>query len=223
MQMMRWIGFFSASPEMRTMIHLFPASKNVSGPYPVQCRVSIFGYGLDRQQITLEGCRCGQPDGIWLEEAFPTLKDESLMLRGVQIELSAAQPHINLSSSQIMIELVNGEVSTRYFPQLAPRILLDDSTKRISAITFQDLSMDTSLIMINPSSGELDIPHIERLDRSDGRLVVRKEEVAEWTIQKEHLNIHPLSFEVNATTPAVWYGVYRQPNSRKILSIVGLD
>lgn len=222
MQLMRWIGFFSASPDMRTMVHLFPAAKNVSGPYPVQCRISVFGYGLERQQIVLEGCRCGQPDGIWLEDAFPSLKDESLMLRGVQIEISAAQPHINLGASKFMVEFVHGNFSTRYTPELAPSLLLESTKKRVSAIPFQDQSMVTSLLMINPTSIELDIPHIERLDRTDGRLVVRSEEVVELNIQKEHTLARPIEFEVETSNPAVWYVVYRQPETKRILSVVGM-
>ena len=100
----------------KTIVHFLPAAHNVTAPYPVQCRLTLFGENLRPEPAVLEGARLRQPDGVRLEDVFPALRQEGGGLFGLQIEIAGLQSRIDVAASSCVIELVSAGLSTRFRP-----------------------------------------------------------------------------------------------------------
>lgn len=113
----------------------------------------------------LDGGRLNQPDGVRLEDAFPTLRGEASGIFGLEVQLSSQQGRVNLTQSQAAVEFVSPQSSLLYASapflgegegvveggetgDLASR-LLAARRKSFVGIGVQDSFLTTSLIMIN--------------------------------------------------------------------------
>ena len=111
----RTLAFCISSANTKSRVHFFPAAGISSGPYPIFCKLTLFGKGVERKSVMLDGGRLGQPDGLRLEDAFPTLRSEQSGMFGLEIELSCPQQsRINLLPSQCFIDLVGPQYSIQY-------------------------------------------------------------------------------------------------------------
>ena len=115
MSVERWRAFFICNSVTRPFVHFFPHSSASTAPYPILATISIFGGGLKPASVTLEGARLSQPDGVRLDAVFTELSRGAQGLVGVEVELQPRQRRIDLSASQVVIELVQGRSSTRFF------------------------------------------------------------------------------------------------------------
>jgi hypothetical protein len=116
----------------------------------------------------LDGGRLNQPDGVRLEEAFPTLRNEASGIFGLEMQLSSQQGRVNLLSSQAAIELVSPQTSIMYYsapfvPDVDEAVVPEpqgDLSQRLAAarrrsfvgVGVQDAFLTTSLIMINSTN-----------------------------------------------------------------------
>lgn len=156
--MVRWLGFCACNALTRSVVHFFPSSGNVTAPYPSNCKITLFGKGLDRKTILLEGARLSQPDGVKLEEAFPALKGGDVNgLFGVIVEMSTNQPRIDVSPSACIVELTTRAHSVRYWPKpLQNGLSTKTGTKEISrGMVVQDALNQSSLVIVNPETHTL--------------------------------------------------------------------
>lgn len=170
---LKWVGFSVSNTLTRTLVHFFPASGNVTAPYPTVVKLSVFGNGLPVQRVMLEGARLNHPDGVRLEQAFPVLEEHDSGIYGLACELSASEPRVDLQSSACVVELSSRGRSTRYWAKdMRPSSILassiseteeEDSTRTFPVIldnlTFSSLLMinsgeETCKIDITLSSGE---------------------------------------------------------------------
>ena len=135
-QSVRWIAFGISNSSTKTIVHFFPSEGGVSAPYPATCTLKIFGSKMQERKVVIEGARLSHPDGVRLEQAFPSLGEENIGNFGLEIEVATIQPRVDVSPSSCIIELVSKGYSTRYWPvRLAPvptllRPALDDDTTR---------------------------------------------------------------------------------------------
>ena len=136
MQSTKWLGFGLTSAISRTCVHFFPAADSVTAPYPAGCSLAIFRDDMERRSVALEGGRLSNPDGVWIEDTFASLKNEITGLFGLEVEVSSVQQRLDLSGSGCVIEIVSQGFSTRFWParpSILPRLNDDsqgDSTKQ---------------------------------------------------------------------------------------------
>lgn len=150
MQSIRWIAFGIANATTRTALHFYPSAGNVTAPYPVSCKLSIFGAGLDTNPIAVDGLRLSQPEGIWIDEAFPVLKSANVTWYGVEIALTCNQHRVELDGSSCVVELQSLAQSTRYWPICAEGCA-NRERPRTSALVRDAFSI-SSIVAINPTA-----------------------------------------------------------------------
>jgi len=154
MQNIRWISFGIANATTRSAVHFFPSSGNVTAPYPVSCKLSLFSKDHAYSSISVDGLRLSQPEGVWVDEAFPVLKAGASSLFGLEIELSCTQQRIDLKGSSCVIDLHSLAQPTKFWPKL----MRDDAPANVeaprSAPVIKDSFNYTSLMLVNPTLQE---------------------------------------------------------------------
>lgn len=106
--------FVMIAPGLRSRIHFFPTAGNAGGHYPVVCSLTLYGKGVEKRTVQLDGGRINQPDGLRLEDAFAGLDGEHPSLLGLDIGLSVAQGRLNLLPSQVFVESVSSQLNLLY-------------------------------------------------------------------------------------------------------------
>lgn len=117
MQSVRWVTFCISNAVTRSIVHFFPASVNMAGPYACQCKLTLFRKDAEPKSVALEGARFGQPDGFRLDDVFPQLQEGTSGFFGLEFEISTGQPRTDLSASSCIIELSSRGQSCRFWPR----------------------------------------------------------------------------------------------------------
>lgn len=110
----RALAFCVSTSTIKSRVHFFPTAGVTSGPYSINCLLTLFGKGVERRTVMLDGGRLGQPDGIRLEDAFAALRGDASGLFGLEVRLSCSQGRVNLLSSQASIEVVSAQSAVLY-------------------------------------------------------------------------------------------------------------
>ena len=150
MQNVRWITFGMTGSVAKTAVHFFPYGYNVSAPYPAQCHLSVHYDDLSKSVI-LDGARLGQPDGLFLEDAFPGLKDAHNSLFGLELTINCSQPRIELSASSCIVELVSrasAMFGTRFVPRASPGAKVATKPTK-TGVAIKDSYTASSLVFVN--------------------------------------------------------------------------
>jgi len=168
MNTVRWLAVAPTSPVSRTLVHFFPFSTAVTAPYPCQCRLTVFGAGLETREVLLDGARLGQPDGVRLEDAFPELQHAGgdTALPGLEITLETTQQRADIRGSSCIVEILSsaGGRITRYRPVPLERC----TDRRIGIPVVRDALQSTVLFLTN-ASPEAYAPVLRRVG-TDGEL-----------------------------------------------------
>lgn len=159
------IMFCLSTSSIKTRVHFFPSASSSTSHQPITCVLSLFGKGIEKRSVMLDGGRLNQPDGVRLEDAFPTLRGEASGIFGLEMQLSSQQGRVNLTHSQAAVELVSPQSSLLYMsgPFMADGDVTvegadaGDIASRLQAarrksfvgVGVQDSCLTTSLIMIN--------------------------------------------------------------------------
>jgi hypothetical protein len=162
------VMFCLSTSSIKTRVHFFPTAGATTSHQPITCVLSLFGKGIEKRAVMLDGGRLNQPDGVRLEEAFPTLRNEASGIFGLEMQLSSQQGRVNLLSSQAAIELVSPQTSIMYYsapfvPDVDEAVVPEpqgDLSQRLAAarrrsfvgVGVQDAFLTTSLIMINSTN-----------------------------------------------------------------------
>lgn len=156
--------FCISTATIKTRIHFFPSAGSAGGHLPVSCALTLFGKGVEKRSVMIDGGRLNQPDGLRLEDAFPALRGEVSGVFGLQIQLTCPQGRINLLNSQTAIEFVSSssamlyggapfsptieEVADESLPSVSEKI--HETQKRSpAAVAVQDPTLTSSLVIIN--------------------------------------------------------------------------
>lgn len=160
----KWLGFGVSNSLTKTVVHFFPSAGNVTAPYPAQCKLTVFGQGLQRRSVMLEGARFSQPDGVRVDAAFPALQEGLPGLFGLIVEITSTQPRVDLSASSCIVEFVSAAPSVKY----VPRAVLGDepvSPEYSTALGIRDAFNVSSVVVVNASyasySPKLTIPGVQ--------------------------------------------------------------
>ena len=162
------VMFCLSTSSIKTRVHFFPTAGSTASHQPITCVLSLFGKGIEKRAVMLDGGRLNQPDGVRLEEAFPTLRNEASGIFGLEIQLSSQQGRVNLLSSQAAIELVSPQASIMYssapfvpdVEEVASPEPQGDLSQRLAAarrrsfvgVGLQDAFVTTSLVMVNSTN-----------------------------------------------------------------------
>jgi hypothetical protein len=159
------VMFCLSTSSIKTRVHFFPTAGSTTSHQPIVCVLSLFGKGIEKRAVMLDGGRLNQPDGVRLEEAFPNLRNEASGIFGLEIQLSSQQGRVNLLSSQAAIELVSPQSSLMY--NSAPFVPDTDEAASLESqgdisqhlvagrrrsfvgVGMQDAFLTTSLVMVN--------------------------------------------------------------------------
>jgi len=174
-------AFCISTPVIRSRVHFSPSAGSTAVHHPVWCELTLFGKGIERRSVRIEGGRLNQPDGIRLEDAFPALENEASGMCGLEVAFECSQGRVNLCHSKLVVEIVSPQFSLTYgAAQFRPReqsepsaVTNDQSDQRISAeprigIALQDSRTVSSLVVVNPSA---------ELLRPEFKLVVQDQEL----------------------------------------------
>ncbi len=159
------VMFCLSTSSIKTRVHFFPTAGSTTSHQPITCVLSLFGKGIEKRAVMLDGGRLNQPDGVRLEDAFPTLRNEASGIFGLEVQLSSQQGRVNLLQSQAAIELVSPQASILYssspfvadVPEVAAagpsadimQRLVDARRRSFVGIGMQDSLVTTSLVMVN--------------------------------------------------------------------------
>lgn len=181
MQSVRWLSFSLASSLTRTLVHFFPYSHTVAAPYVSQCRLTVFGPGVERRTVILDGARLSHPDGVKVEDAFPELSsvaDATPSGFGLEIELLTLQQRADLGASGCVVELTAPTRNTgqicRYWPSRLPDSIseLPSDGPTISPprtiLALRDAFVTTSILVVNGRDEGVKIALSGVVDSTDG-------------------------------------------------------
>jgi hypothetical protein len=107
-------AFCLSNASIKTRMHFFPSAGITTGPFSIACTLTLFGKGIERKSVVLDGGRLGQPDGLRLEDAFPVLRGDVAGIFGLEIQLACSQSRVNLLSSQAAIELASPQLAVMF-------------------------------------------------------------------------------------------------------------
>ena len=162
--------FCLSTASIKTRIHFFPSAGASGGHLAVSCLLTLFGKGIEKRSVLLDGGRLNQPDGLRLEDAFPALRGEISGVFGLEIQLSCPQGRVNLLSSQTAIEFVSSSSSMLYggapfepMSEEADEQSVASVTDRLqlgkprspAAVAVQDPSLCSSLVIVNAGTEAL--------------------------------------------------------------------
>jgi len=242
MQGVRFLTFGVSNSLTHTALHLFPSSGNVSAPYPATCKLTLFGANVERKSVTLEGLRLSQPDGIFLDQAFPNLREGVAGFYGIEIVLSSNQPRVDLSFSQCIVELFSRIQTVRFRPVLLGGA---DNLER-TTVAVKDSFFSSSIVAVNGSQAAINPLFLAR-DPSDitaeinirPSLEISPHSVHETEIFAEGSKLLPAempvietSFGLSRMTPVyvreepsphtAYYALYRDGVTKRIVSVCAL-
>ncbi len=165
-QSFKALVFCISTSTIKTRVHFYPSAGSSGGHHAISCLFTLFGKGIEKRSVLLDGGRLNQPDGVRLEDAFPTLRGEASGVFGLEIELSCQQSRLPLQSSLAAVELVSPQSTVMYmsvpFLPSGEQGAIEEKAEhetRLShprrqsfmGVGLQDSYFSTSLVMVNSS------------------------------------------------------------------------
>jgi hypothetical protein len=248
----RALAFCFSTAAIKSRVHFFPSAGVTSGPYSISCMLTLFGKGVERRSVMLDGGRLGQPDGVRLEDAFPSLRGEASGLFGLEIQLSCSQGRVNLRASQAAVELVSPQFSALYsvaafrHADEEPQAVENEEEQSLThgpssamGIAVQESDVTSSLVMINAGAEVVkpelfrkalgrEVPiHVGTLAPESSIEVPLDEALFKESSPHECifglLRAESLSLGARARrSDTEYYLVYRNPETKRPISVVAL-
>ncbi len=196
MKNIKWISFCASNKALKTMLHLFPLSLNSTTPYPISCRLELFGEGENAGSILLDGTRLNQATGVLLDSAFPALNGDYAGFLGVSIEFSLRQQAINFEPSSAIVEFMSYSSSLHYYPS----VYREEKISSKSFPVLNDVLTETSLIIVNASQEDFktDILNI------DSECVIKDLKSSKLTIKEYQLDTKKVSDDKKNVFNSCW-------------------
>lgn len=245
------VMFCVSTASMKTRVHFFPSAGTSTSHHGITCVLSLFGKGIERRSVVLDGGRLNQPDGVRLEDAFPSLRSEASGIFGLEMRLSCSQGRLSLLGSQAAIEFVSPQGALLYraapFVQVREDGTIDGSVSAPAeclaspsvAIGIQDSSLATSLVMINATDdlvrptvshgvGETAVPlQVGTVAPHSAMEIPLEESLFKGATPKECLwglsRVEKISLAPGARgVDTGYYLMYRDPVSKRPLSVCAL-
>jgi hypothetical protein len=240
-------AFFMTTNSIRSRVHFFGSAGTTAGHYPVGCELTVFGKGVERRSVRLDGGRLNQPDGIRIEDAFPSLAAETSGICGLEVRLDCPQARINLLNSRIVLEMVSPQFSLSFTaaPCSADTLQAEGGAQSLEpklarrmpvGIALHDQLCSASLVVVNASTDLIrpEVRHVLRDAEAPLHLgTVAAESVVEFPLDealcKQGLVHEALwgdavieklwATESINDSAATWYLLYRDPVHKRPISV----
>lgn len=163
MKSVSWLAFLNPNRKAGTLIHFFPATPGSATPYPVDLSVSLFGRGVPKRTISLEGARLFNPDGVRIEDIFSLAEADDESTLALQIELQTNNAKSDISASQCLIELPSAEGGLIFAPHKSvltvnaqnSNELLENVGSEKVIMAMKDSQLCPSVLVVNCKQNEL--------------------------------------------------------------------
>jgi len=158
-----WSVFLNPNRKAGTLVHFLPATPGSATPYPVDISVSIFGRGVPKRTISLEGARLFNPDGVRVEDIFSLADADEEAALALQVEVRTVQSKSDISASQCLIEFPSLEGGIIFSPgravidesSQAPPQPIDDQRYERVILAMKDAQLCPSVLVVNCRQSEL--------------------------------------------------------------------
>ena len=145
---MTWVTFGEHTSTVKTAVHFFPYGGSISATYPVDLTLTIFAEEFETVEVTMEGARLSQPEGIVIDQVFPALLADYSGLYGLKIKITCdKQLSLDLSASSCMTELFYPEGVVRFAAKE-----FDNNVEAVSGVCRANDDCSSNLVVLNCSS-----------------------------------------------------------------------
>lgn len=149
-QLVSWLAFAQLDAHSDALVHFYPAARGLAVPYPVECRVTLFGVGGEPRTVMLEGARMSQPDGVRLRDIFEIENAPNNGMAAVRVQLSTNQSKMNLSASRCLLEFIGEGACVKYWPSPEKSAEKEAAARTLgSALALRDAYLSSSLVIVN--------------------------------------------------------------------------
>ena len=180
---MTWVTFGEHTANVKTAVHFFPYGGSISATYPVDLTLTIFGEALETVEVTMEGARLSQPEGIVIDQVFPALLTDYSGLYGLKIKITCdKQLSLDLSGSSCMTELFYPEGVVRFAAKE-----FDNNMEAVSGVCRSDQDCSSSLIALNCSAESQSNNFPAGMMHSKQHQLLEPNAVREYTISENYL------------------------------------
>ncbi|MDZ4786618.1 MAG: hypothetical protein SGJ02_11140 [bacterium] len=164
MKSVKWIAFSSQDRGTGTVVHFLPATPGAATPYPVELSFTIFGRGIEKKTLAVEGARLFHPDGVKIESLFGIRPSDGDSSYGIEIDVFCSQARSDVSASQCLIEFPLREGPLKFSPT---RIILQDAIQKNEedfieykeekrrSILIKDALLSPSIVIVNSSAKDM--------------------------------------------------------------------
>lgn len=226
----KWITFGLNEKKVKTGLHFFPYAGVISATYPAEIVLTIFSEEFETLQVSMEGARLAQPDGLILNEVFPALLGDFEGVYGISLSVNCEQhQHLNLSASVCISELICSDGTVRFQAQQVGqnssdknsyRGFLQDTTSLIAINTNAD-SKNNGLPPGLVKSGLTSSGALQATSAKE--LVVSNHYLQSGATNKcSFANLLVQSFELNPPEGVVYYAIDRAKNNAQPFSAKAL-
>lgn len=186
MQSLSWITFCASSKVLKTMLHMFASSTNATTPFPITCKLTLFGEGVVVKTLSIDDVRLNQAKGVYIDAVFPELSGDYAGFIGMKVEFMIRQSAANLAGSNMVLELLSYAYSTKFYPS----VYKDKDTLYRSFPIIKDNISNTSLVLVNYSSRDysFDLLNIDNEVAMSG-LKLDKYSVKEYELKIDEKNL----------------------------------
>lgn len=145
---MTWVTFGEHTETVKTAVHFFPYGGSISATYPVDLTLTIFAEEFETVEVTMEGARLSQPEGIVIDQVFPALLTDYSGLYGLKIKITCnKQLGLDLIGSSCMTELFYPEGVVRFAAKE-----FDNSMETVTGVCHTNENCSSSLVVLNCSA-----------------------------------------------------------------------
>ena len=234
MATMRWISFAQSDSLHRSLVHILPTTRGGIAAQPVACVLQLFADRPDVTEISIDGMRLNQPDGIRLDEAFPRLREGGNSLVGISIVLESVQQKGDLRNSECAVEIVSRGRSIQ-FPMIA---CSDQAGMPRPLMAINDSLTQSSVIFVNQGTSYAEVRLAHSTDSNGLAMCVSltPHSVSEYVLKPQGASLGDNSYNCGWGTVQVsrmslveplsadvaGFCVYREASSKKIQSVVPL-
>ncbi|GEM_PF-2320610 len=245
MKAVRWLVFANPESAAETTVHFLPATPGAATPYPVEMAFTVYGRGVERSRLAIDGARLFHPDGVRIASLFPLESADPTNMVALEVDVYSSQTRSDVSASQCVIEFSNIERPLKFAPR---KMIMQDEvqgnvtpplTTPTPHLLMKDASVTPSIVIVNGTQSELR-PGIYIKESKGGEVVksiVPLGQVPPASVVERKLegatftNLYPqemswgLMKSLSVTTDYLptdsisYYLIYRDTNTSKITSV----
>ncbi|HMO01430.1 MAG TPA: hypothetical protein PKD37_04725 [Oligoflexia bacterium] len=221
------------------ILHLCPVSSVTSVPHPIEVDVGVFGGGIEKLKLAVEGLRLTQPDGILLNKLFPIVFAEAKGLIAIEVNMRVVGVSADIDPNGVFLDFPTDHEERQQY-QLASDV--DNNKNYAEQFTVTAVCSEkvvSSVVAINRHYSSLYISvWSESAGKSSPRGEIIREQIAPCSLKEINLGevlekiageksdsvfdlrFMPARFSIKGAEDCSLYMIQRTRRGGKILSVV---